>query len=273
MGCVFGWPIYSDESAEYAPEILAGVGSWRSTLPAENVQDRDLGLVARSTDATEASTQMEFDLKRTCPLIIFAAIFPNLSSAGTVRFKASAIAGNYGSPIYDSGALTPWPAGETLDTLGEIRPTGIAVAGAVQNARFVHMQISDTANPDGFVDASRAVIAGGIRPTRTMRWGAWFGVETATQRFGKGSRFIYNEEPQRRYHEFDLKYMSDDEARRELFDMQRLAGIAGQFWWVPDADSSLLWLESYLATLERLNPLQHQLPNRNAMAFRVQEEL
>lgn len=270
--CAFLRPIYSDQGVLHEPSSSGG--SWRSTLPFSNTQDRRLSLVARSTDATTASTQREVDLKVARTLGGFFGIFPNITSAGTVRVRTSNVAGDFDPAIYDSGAITVWPAGETLETLGEIKPVFIKIDSTPEAARYVLWEIDDTANPDGHLDVARLGCTGIWQPSKNMRYGAKFGLSTATERLiTEGGAATYNEKPRRRHHQIEIANLPDSESRRSAFDMQRIAGTHQQMWFVPDPDSELLWLESYLCTLQDLSFLEHTLTNKNAMAFSTFEEL
>jgi hypothetical protein len=84
---VFSYPNYSDVSDQVTP-ILSG-GSWNSSFPLTNLQDAVLSKVARSTNATAASTKFNVDL--VSPRGISRVIIPshNLSSSATARVRAT----------------------------------------------------------------------------------------------------------------------------------------------------------------------------------------
>lgn len=88
---LIGFPIYSDAGTLYTPTFSGG--SWNSSLPLTNLQDRRLAKVARSTDATVASTLFEIDLKAARRIGCIALPKHTLSQAATVRFR---------------GASSPW---------------------------------------------------------------------------------------------------------------------------------------------------------------------
>lgn len=272
--CVFGWPIRSDRTAFVSP-TLAG-GSWTTTLPLSNVQDRKLSKVARSTDATAASTQFTVDLGSSRPIRVLALILPNLTAAGTVRVRASSTAGVYTSPLYDSGTVTVRPAGWSNEDLGSIRPTFIAVTPTVVSAQHWLVEITDTGNSDGFVDVSRLVIAEGWQPSVNMSNGARLGLETATERLATdGPATVYNERSTRRTLEFVIQYIGDQESLQSAFDMQRIAGISHQLFFVFDPDDSLdfMYRRSFLCVLRSLTALDFAYYNMNSQPFQLIEEL
>jgi hypothetical protein len=270
---VFGWPIYSDASALYTPSVSGG--SWLPALPAANVMDRRLSKVARSTNAVETSSTFDVDLGVARPVRVLALVLPNISASGTARIRGSNSAGSFGSPVYDTGTITVYPSGATVETMGGIKPTLVSVAGSNQSARYWRVEVTDTGNADGYIDVARLVIAGGWQPSVNAAYGAELGLETDTDRqVTDGGSAIYDERPSRRTAEFEIRYLSDSEALSNGFDLQRLAGTSQQVFFVSDpADTTHMHRRAFLSTIRALSPVRYAYLNANMIAFTLVEEL
>lgn len=70
-----------------ADEATLSSGSWLTTLPLVNVQDRQVQKVARSTNATRASTFFDIDLGQSRVISAIALLVHNLSVNGYVRIR------------------------------------------------------------------------------------------------------------------------------------------------------------------------------------------
>lgn len=82
MKTLFGYPNRSDDGT------LSG-GDWESTLPLTELQKPVLSDIARSTDATEANTQLENDLGQARWVRVVALLSHNLSPTATIRVRGT----------------------------------------------------------------------------------------------------------------------------------------------------------------------------------------
>jgi hypothetical protein len=270
---VLGTPIYSDVGVLYTPTLSGG--SWVAGLPLTNLQTRYLDAVARSSNALAASTTFDIDLGVARPLRVFAILVPNATFAATVRFRTSNSAGSFGSPVYDSTADVILPAGQTAETLDGLNVWKVFVASAAGSARYVRVEISDAANPDGYVDVARVVIAGGYQPTHNMAHGLRFWYDTSTtRRETDASSFIYDKRPIRRAAAFTLPKLTDAEAFGTALMHQRLLGTSGQLFFVFDpADTALMHERAFLCTHQELSPAEYAFYNGVDIPVRFLEDL
>jgi hypothetical protein len=72
----------------FADSALFGGGSYLASLPRENAQDADIGRVARTTDAANASTKLTLDIGGNKPVRGIAIGPTNLSPGSTYRIQA-----------------------------------------------------------------------------------------------------------------------------------------------------------------------------------------
>jgi hypothetical protein len=276
--CVFGFPDWTQPSSLYTPVVTAH-GVWTSGLPASNALDRRLTRVARSVDATSASTQLLLDLGVARTIGLFAVLIPNLtvSSVPVVRFIAGTTLGN--NDTYDSGNLQAVPTGITIEDLTQ--PDGsrmnlwqVALPTAF-SSRYPSVLISDTANADGYVDVARVVIAGAFSPAINtgITDGAKHQLRDDTVRtVTDGGAALYNAKRARRTDSFSIDdFVASDAAL--VRQMQRRLGKSGQFFWVPDpADTTYGYQRNYLAVMEELGALTANSTRTNG-EFSVLEEL
>ncbi len=124
---LFGSPIYSDVSTLFAPTLTGG--SWSSTLPLTNLQDRRLAKVARSASAALSSTQFTVNLGTTRRVRLVAIPKHTISSVGTVRARGYAGAfitpendfsgfASVGTPTRSAAAFTD-SVGVPMDLIGD----------------------------------------------------------------------------------------------------------------------------------------------------------
>ncbi len=178
--------------------------------------------------------------------------------------------------VYDSGWVTPWPSGATLETLTGLNVAAVFIVPASFNpARIWTVQIDDTTNPTGFVDVARLVIAGGYQPSVNLSIGAKAGIETDTVRIvTDGGASIFQTKPIRRNDVFTIDKLAQSETFATIRKMQRLLGISGQFFFVFDpADTTLMFERAYLCVLKQLDPIDHPVFQLRTIPFSLVEEL
>lgn len=273
--CTFGWPIYSDVGVTYAPAVSGG--SWSSTLPAANVQDRRLAKIARSNDALAASSTIVFDLGAARNVGLLAVFIPNLtkSSTPTIRWKANT-SNSFGSPAYDSTAVQAWPTGLTAEDSAGLNVWSPVIPASIQNYEWWQLVITDTGNADGHVDVARVMICGAYTPTYNFSIGAKTGLETQSKRtLTDGGAAVYQHLPRARSDVFSIANLPNSEAYGTVRKMQRQLGITKQLFWVPDpSDTTLMYERAYCAVMRELGPLEapNVLP-ANTISFALDEDL
>lgn len=137
-----------------------------ATTPVENLQDQSREKVARTVDLTDQT----IDVTLAAPAPISACVLyrGNFTSDATWRVKVYDTAA-MGSLLYDSGAeylAAPKTLGDLdwgIDALGASLFDGWGYSFAalwfpMVVGRFVRITLSDSANPDGYMEASRLFI-------------------------------------------------------------------------------------------------------------------
>lgn len=266
-------------------------GDWVTTLPLTQLQNRLLGNVARSTDATTSATTLDLDLGAETPVRALALVAHNLSLDATCRIHAAA-ASDFASPLYDSGAVSVWPGG--LDPLeldwespewwsGQLdaaqraayTPLFAHLLGEPVYARYWRVALTDTANPDGYVQIGRGFIGNGWQPAVNYNYGASLGLETTTHiETSLGDVEYFDRHAPRRVFRFTLAWLDAAEAYRQALWLQQQCGLDREILLIADsADLSHGLHRHFLGRLRQLSPIEHPYYHTHQTAFEIQEIL
>jgi hypothetical protein len=280
----FGWPNWADTAT------LSG-GDWRVALPLTHLVDARLARLARSADALAASTRFDVDLGAARLVQLVALPQARLSAVATWRITASASA-DFSAPLLETGWLDAWPvqwaegvlpAGHpnaatrrlTNADLTLLRWDVLTLLDPSVTARYWRIEITDTTNPAGVVDLPRLWISPLYQPSINFRYGAQFGLESASvrQETLSGARLV-DARPTRRTVQVDFGDLAEDEAAPVLHDLLRRVGVAGQCYWSADATDVLgRQRHSFLAQLAQLPPVVRASLRQNAVAVALEEVL
>lgn len=281
---------FADANTVYTPTL--GSGSWSTALPLTNLQDVRLAKVARSSDVQLASTKFEIDLKTARQLRLFSIPKHTLSTAALFRIRISNTAGDFTTPVYDTGWIAVWPVVYPWQSLewthpsfwtGRLAPEDAAgynigllhVAATEQRGRYVLFEIDDTTNTDGYIDLSRLFLATGYQPTKNAAFGFQISIETETQRERSlgGVDYFDRREP-RRIARMSINNNTVDEVMVNLFEMHRRSGIDGQIMFVFDPDDTVqMHRRSFLANQRSINPIDYPYAGRANATIELQEVL
>lgn len=264
---MFGYPNWLDATAT----VLSG-GSWEASLPLANLQDERLAKVARSTDATLASTIVNVDFSNQKYLYVVALPKHNMTIDALVRVRLSNNS-DMSSPTYDTGWLEAYPEVYPSDMplwddpgtwdgylAQDDYDRGLTfgwthVLTAPTNGRYLRLEINDTANSDGYVELGRFVTASGYIPVINFEVGAQLGWQTtSTSVETDGGATYHDERARRRVFNCVLANQSEDEAMVHLWEIMRLKGTSEQFFFVYDIDDTVhMPRRSFLCTMKELS--------------------
>lgn len=243
-------------------------GSWLTALPLTLLQDAQLATAARSSDATAASSKFKIDLGSAKAVRVISLYKHNLTDAATVKVTGSNNS-DMSSPVYAGSAVTV-PA-----TLAGYQKVYTIVLTADTTARYWRLEISDTANPAGYVQLARCLLMTGWQPTTNMIYGASIvpSTDTAVERSLGGVDFFDRRDP-RRSCKFTIDKLSLTEGMTDL-DMQMNLGIDGEMLFVfdPSFTGQDLLRTVFLGTLRQLSAIEYPYFATNSVAHEVQEIL
>lgn len=283
---IVGYPNLIDDAT------LSG-GSWETALALTNTQDRRLAKVARSTDDATSSTKFDIDLTRDRAIKLICLVKHNLSLAATYRIYGSAVS-NFSTTVYDSGSLEvfaaiydslvlEWeddnfwdgkPSQEYIDDIQETSTLSlIHILSNATLARYWRVEITDTANADGYVQIGRVFISTQWQVTNNLLYGASLGYETNTivdEALDNTEYF----DARRAYRNFRFELESYDynEGHQKLLDISRQLGIDKEVFIIPDPDDAQnMSRRAFLGRMRTLNPILYPYFNTNRAAFDIKE--
>jgi hypothetical protein len=258
------------------PAGMSG-GSWVSTLPLNNLLSPLRQKMTRSSDVLVTSTKLIMDLGISRNTQFVALLNSNVSANGTIRFRFYTDAG-LTNLVYDTGAVNVWQAPYPTDEeLNDYRPDFYRVLPSPQSARYCLVEIADTLNPDGYVEFGRLMFCPIWQPDTNIDYGCQVGWNDpyTEKEVSLGGVAWYNQKSLVRAAIVTLSNLSDAEAFTTVMEMVRRLGLSGQVYFIFDTDDTDWYLRqrSFLATMDKLSPLQ--IPNfgRNSAGFQFTEVL
>lgn len=270
-------------------ECTLSSGSWSSTLPLANIQDRIIRRVARTTNANLTSTKFDAALTKNRPVKLIALVNHNLTIIAKYRVRISTVA-DFATTVHDTGWLEVWPSVWPFGyvewgsdnwwkgTLSSEERQGYISNLIVYlpyniNGRYIRIELDDTTNAAGYIEIGRVVIAPGWEPQTNYNFGATLQYEDVTEVEASLSQVEYfNQKIKRRTTKLELEWLTPDEAYTYIFEMQRQLGISGEVFFIPDLDDSRnLIRRAYLGRMKQLSPIEYPRYSFYKHGFEIKE--
>ena len=264
-------------------------GSWSASLPLTNLKNRTLAKVARSTDATNASTRFRFSLDIARIIGAIGFVNHNLSSSSQYRFRIYSDSG-YTTLEYDSGMVNVWPQmpfgtyewedlrfwdlTATDEDLELFTKTLIHIPTVSVSEQYYQVEFFDTANEDGYVQLGRVFLGAIYQPFYNMDLGASIGYESGTLIDEALSGAEYFDRRQSfRVARFNLNHLTNEEAILNN-DIQKISGTDAEVLFVYDpSDAVNLHRRSFLGRIRTLSPIEQPYATRFATSYEIKELL
>lgn len=281
---VFGWP-------RWTQDVTWSGGSWQASYPVSNLAILPLARVARSTNATLASTQIIGTLSGPRTVRAMALARHNLGLLGRLRLRLYSDTART-VQVLDTGWFDVWPSAylpgdleweddnwwtggpKGTDIVG-YAPTRPIWLGASYRVSAFLLEIDDTTNPAGYVEAGLLEVAQGwqvsVNPGADFAEGFRFRTEAA-EALGGGKTFDRRDKP--RTARGTIEFLPRDEALSQGFEMMRQADLDQPFLWFPQPDETQHWLRTaYVARLVDPGLIAHASAGRSRFPFAVEEVL
>lgn len=275
----------------FADEATITGGSWETTLPLLNLQNRRLARVARSTDTSASSTKMNIDFGTDNQVVNLVGLFRhNFSLTSECRITAGTTEG--GSDLYDSGLFLIWPSvylPEDLEweddnfwmgTISEEEAEGYPINLIFDlqqsiRARYWTIYIEDSANADGYVESGRLWMGPKWSPQINYDYGAGLLWEARSEfEYTLGGNMFFDERPPARIFSFVLSYVTETEAYGTVLDIQRLVRNDREVVLIPDPDDAARGFKrNFLGRMRRSDAITQSLFDRHSIAMEVEELL
>ena len=227
-----------------------------ATLPASNLQDQQIVKIWRNT---QTSAQIDVDFGQQRIIDFMALIRHNISQTGTIRWRLSTVS-NFSTTVYDSGTIDAWPIVEEFGTLpwgvfqwgGRLNPEVAAeytissfdvLTTAVQ-ARYLRIDISDSLNADGYLQAGRLIAGPSYRPSVNYANGVQFEfVDESRITKSRGGQTFVDEVERYRVMRFELINLPENEMFGNVFNsIDRLRGVSKDILVIPQPAKSSTWI-------------------------------
>lgn len=265
-------------------------GSWLSTLPLNNLKNRQVQRVARSTNDATSSTQFIADTGGTKQIQVLALIVHNMSVSARIRITGD-YSGTFASPTYVGDWQDVWSVGiipqdqleweedhfwlgtMTAEARAGYNSPWLHVLPTAQSLRYWKIEIDDVGNPDGYVHLGRLFMAPSFTPAVNPEYGAEIGYEDPTEVVTSLSGAEYFDVRGRfRTHRFTFGVMSSAEAHNKMLELQRLQGVSGEVLMVPDKDDADTFVQrSFVGRLQELSPISNDYFGNWSQAIKVKE--
>lgn len=262
-----------------ADAATLSAGTWLAGFPLSRLQTADMTEQARSNGDGTAATQLLATWASAQTLRVISLWHHNLSAAATVRIR---LENNSGGKLYDTAdtanplAIPVWYTGSQPATADlavyPARHFFHVLPADVPGVYKMYIYISDTSNPDNYVQAGRLWAGAGWQPSRNMAYGGqvvWV-PQDGSLRADKGALALHQVYKYRTCR-FSLSWLTPDDGRA-AFHLAGLLGVGSQAVFIADPSDTASYLQTaFPARLAQLSSLEWVRYNQNSMAFDVEE--
>lgn len=280
-GIFLAWPNRIDNST-------LSSGSWVSGLSLNNIKDREMAVVARSTDATNASTKFIIDLGAEYPIRVVSLHNTNLSltsrwkiKIGTTSGGSERYLGSYQSSFFLAfdDPFIPWESQNwwgtgNNDYIKHPFMSPIILPSTV-NGRYITVEIDDTTNADGYVQIGRVFVGDGF----TAKYDASFGLQDGWEDLSSvsysesGADFVFKRR-RRRYTKFSFDHLEHTTEFPRVYEMIRRLGTVEEVLYLPStSDYQACQRTGYLGMLSELSPIEFPYYNGRSLGLNIKERL
>ncbi len=234
--------------------VLSG-GSWQGTLPLENLKNRQLGRLARTTGDDTGSTLFVANLGSPKVVQVLGILNHNLSSSAQYRIRGSDDS-SFTTVAYDTGWKQVWPSVYDLNSL-EWESNNFWLGGydtdevagypwhlielltSTQNLQFWRFEFDDVNNPQGYVQIGRLFVGQAWQPASGIAFGCSIGWEDPTGiQVALSSAEYFDSKAPYRVAKITTHFMETDEAMGRAFEIIRQSGSWKEIIYVHDVDDT-----------------------------------
>jgi hypothetical protein len=236
-------------------------GSWNASYPLTNIKTRYLYQRARSTSALASASTMVIDTGENQTIGVVALIRTNLTTNATVRIQGYSNAG-LTTLVYDSTALAVSVPGEFAHAF---TPTA---------ARYWRIIITNTGNPDGYIEVGRVFIGWKFEPEVCTDWGMSIGVESQTtvMQALAGPEY-FDSRPNRRIITGQWSWLTQVEAHGVYLSILREQDVEKEVYAIFDPDTPFPDQCWFLGRFRTLNAIEWPYLDRHSVGFEIGEVL
>lgn len=252
------------EDGQPAPTLSGG--NFQPALPLANLLDEDLKKIARTTNATLASTQfrMTYAAAHSTRAVVVGPA--NLSTAFKYRIRTWTSAA-FTTTVLDTGWIQPPAAPATADRCI------VHVFSDVVSSRWWSVEIDDQANPAGYLDIGCLFMPLGYQPSINYEFGATFGLRNnslTSSTLNGGKKIWRRVNP--RVLRVSLPLLPHSEGFGAAWTFLQTVGFDGRVFVIPDPDdTATLPIRSFFGTIAEMDPLTQAVVGRVGTGFQIEE--
>jgi len=264
---IIGFPDYGDT-------VTYSGGSYEADFPATNAGNPRMALVARTTDATLASTKITGTLASVQNITLAALQSPNISSTARIRWV---LKDGSGVTLADSGFVDVfnerfavetldyederfWDGKLSQDALSFGRPPFLIRFDAQGLAKTFEVEIDDTSNPDGYVDIAYITVANERQLEFNPAPGAQYGFDGSRTRVRTaiGGAESFDRRAKAMVFRGTVRTFSRSEALDFRLELDRQMDVDRPFiWWPFPSETLSRQATAFIARNRRIGPLRH----------------
>lgn len=263
-------------------------GSWIPSLSLANLQQRQLGVVARTTGLSPAATMFDFNAGLGKLIRCVAIVNHNFNLDSQIRIRGSQdnsfatwdvdtgykdvwpVVYPFGSVPYE--AANWWDRRYSPNDIAGYTPTYIIDLGASYRSQYWRVEVSDPNNPAGYVQLGRSFFGQAWQLAINILAGAGLGWETTTksQKALSGAQFFAKRTPYRVLR-FNTLH-SDDDGLSQKFEIDRLMGLDGEVVISMNPQDTVHKLRrQFVGHMRALNPLMFPYYQTTQSAWEIEE--
>lgn len=269
-------------------DATMSASSTAGTLVPANLQDRALKKVARTTGVTAEYWQAAFASGETISTV--ALWNHNLTAGATIRVRLSNNS-DMSSPVYDT-TFDAWASCYGVDEIGldlcgldgtpilsalnDYKPYRVIRLGSSYEALYLRLDVVDTDNTDGYLQAGRLIAGIGWQPDRNFSfgWGLdWIDPSGVTETDDGGMWFDRRD----KYRVLDLpfKFAAEADALGVFNDLKRIVGHSRDILVMPFPDGKAQ--DQYRTTVYGVPvrggvaPLREERHNKFTTSIKIRE--
>ncbi|MCO5071149.1 MAG: hypothetical protein M9944_08085 [Rhizobiaceae bacterium] len=276
--------IFYDSKADSA--VLSG-GSWLSACPLSSIQTKDYSEVARSTDASLASTRINIALSSVYAVRGIMFRMENATARAKfrcIRTDATFTDAYYTTPWMNIGVQVPFgtlPYGSPWLYDGYVAwddpdrsPWAISVYDKRFGGRYWQVQIDDVDNPDGYLDISRLYVWDAYVPTLNYVYGnngLSLTDNSISSKAVGGARHVLRLPNKKRW-QCQLDLLPESEAYGAFWHMLNISGFDRECFVVPDPNDTVnLQTRSFAGRFVQPDPIAQTFFRRAGSGFGIEE--
>lgn len=276
---LIGWP-------NRAAGATLSSGSWTGLA---NLNNSNYWEVARSTNASPANTVINIDIGSVKALRAVALAAHNLSANASWCIKLGTSAG--ASDIYDSGNQAVWAMAFDTESFvweDQFWWEGYTASDDYQgsphlacwplptwySARYARIEITDTANPAGYVQIGKLFVGGGVQPDIGVGYDglseSWTDASDLVTSASGDESFV----PKRRLRQAQVRFghITAGAEFQALYEMQRRQGLSGEVLFLPEPNNiAECQRRGFIGRLAELSPIEYPYYQRRGLALNIKE--